>query len=323
MNILLALDSSPASEAVLTEVLARPWPEGAIFCVLHVIDRAIYTGSWARTEPFASAQSDAARSLVKSASDRLSSTSARFGFLGFALALNKGLHVCTEVVEGQPKTAIVEYAEKWGADFVILGSHGHSGVARFLLGSVSKAVVRHAPCSVEIVRSAFEPQARSGGRGMKLLLATDGSEYSEAAARSLVARPWPQGSKVLVLSVAQAMVPAVEPGYVDQEFLERFRKEEVERAQEAVASAERMMRQSGLELATGVREGNPKTVILDEAKSWGANLMVVGSHGRRGLERFLLGSVSEAVAMHAHCSVEVIRERISSQPKQPDGSTAE
>jgi nucleotide-binding universal stress UspA family protein len=53
--------------------------------------------------------------------------------------------------------------------------------------------------------------------------------------------------------------------------------------------------------------GEPRAVILDTAKTWGANLIVLGSHGRRGMDRFLLGSVSEAVAIHAHCSVEVIR----------------
>jgi Universal stress protein family len=51
----------------------------------------------------------------------------------------------------------------------------------------------------------------------------------------------------------------------------------------------------------------PKTIILDEATQWGADLIVLGSHGRRGAERFLMGSISEAVAMHAHCSVEVVR----------------
>jgi nucleotide-binding universal stress UspA family protein len=64
-----------------------------------------------------------------------------------------------------------------------------------------------------------------------------------------------------------------------------------------------------------VLSGNPKEVILDEAQKWGADLIVVGSHGRRGIKRFLLGSVSEAVAMNAHCSVVVVRGRKKSARK--------
>jgi len=58
-----------------------------------------------------------------------------------------------------------------------------------------------------------------------------------------------------------------------------------------------------------VLKGSQRDRIVEESKAWGADLIVVGSHGRRGLTRYLLGSVSEAVAMHAHCSVEVIRDR--------------
>jgi nucleotide-binding universal stress UspA family protein len=60
--------------------------------------------------------------------------------------------------------------------------------------------------------------------------------------------------------------------------------------------------------------GEPRTMILDTAKTWGADLIVLGSHGRRGMDRFLMGSVSEAVAIHAHCSVEVVRSNARSSP---------
>jgi nucleotide-binding universal stress UspA family protein len=63
-----------------------------------------------------------------------------------------GLNVSTVVEEGDPKTNIIDHAAHWHADLIVLGSHGRKGIDRFLLGSVSEAVVRHAPCSVEIVR---------------------------------------------------------------------------------------------------------------------------------------------------------------------------
>jgi nucleotide-binding universal stress UspA family protein len=77
--------------------------------------------------------------------------------------------------------------------------------------------------------------------------------------------------------------------------------------QEAVSRAEQVLASAGLEASGEVLSGNPREIILNDAKKWNADLIVVGSHGRRGFKRFLLGSVSEAVAMNAHCSVVVVR----------------
>lgn len=80
-----------------------------------------------------------------------------------------------------------------------------------------------------------------------------------------------------------------------------------------INGAEQVLASAGLKATAAVRSGNPKELILEEAKEWNADLIVVGSHGRRGFRRFLLGSVSEAVAMKAHCSVVVLRSPASSK----------
>jgi nucleotide-binding universal stress UspA family protein len=82
-------------------------------------------------------------------------------------------------------------------------------------------------------------------------------------------------------------------------------------ARASVDDATEVLRRSGnnFEITGDIVEGSPKRAILDEAEAWVADLIVVGSHGRRGLDRFLLGSVSQAVALHAHCSVEIVRAR--------------
>ena len=90
---------------------------------------------------------------------------------------------------------------------------------------------------------------------------------------------------------------------------ERIREDNTKASTEAVNAAEEIVASAGMKTETAVLEGSPKRRIVEESKAWGADLIVVGSHGRRGLTRYLLGSVSEAVAMHAHCSVEVIRDR--------------
>jgi len=81
------------------------------------------------------------------------------------------------------------------------------------------------------------------------------------------------------------------------------------RAESAVADALQTLRTTGLNICDceATPEGEPRTEILDKAKTWGANLIVLGSHGRQGWDRLMMGSVAESVAFHAHCSVEVIR----------------
>jgi nucleotide-binding universal stress UspA family protein len=147
----------------------------------------------------------------------------------------------------------------------------------------------------------------------KILLATDGSEFSERAARSIAQRPWPEGTEIEVLSVVELVLgnaqALLEPPYMDSDQLELQREQGMRRAQDAVASAVEILSQAFPKVSESISVllSGPKAVIIDEAGKWGADLIVVGSHGHRGIERFLLGSVSEGVAMHAYCSVEVIR----------------
>lgn len=144
---------------------------------------------------------------------------------------------------------------------------------------------------------------------MKILLATDGSDYSVSAARSIAGRPWPTGSAVRIVSVVEQTVSAVDPRYEAGAVAERVRADNSRNSETAVSAAEELIAGAGIKTETAVLEGSPKKRIVEESNAWGAHLIVVGSHGRRGLTRYLLGSVSEAVAMHAHCSVEVIRDR--------------
>lgn len=301
MKILLAIDSSTLSEAVVSEVEARPWPSGTEVCVLTVIDLLALTSAVGYLEPFIKSENEAAITLAQSVSARLD---------------QRGLQTTALAVEGYAGTSIVEEAEKWGADLVFVGSHGHGGFVRFLLGSIAKAVVQNVSCSVEIVRHpkhdkdhpehdrAAEPRG-----GMRILLATDGSVYSAAAARSIAERPWPEGIEVRIVSVIEPMVPAADPWYAAAAVAERVLEESRKKSEEAVAAAQEIVGAAGIKTEAAVLDGSPKKRIVEEATSWRAHLIVVGSHGRRGLTRYLLGSVSEAVAMHAHCSVEVIRDR--------------
>jgi nucleotide-binding universal stress UspA family protein len=293
MNILLAIDHSASSETAVSEVVARPWPAGTKVCVLNVVEPPALLVIPAVLQT----ATEAGQALVKNAADRL---------------IARGLETSTHVVQDNPRTGIAEYAESWGADLVVVGSHGHSAIVRFLIGSVAQALVRCAPCSVEVVRNTIYDKP-ADARAMKILLATDGSEFSLAAMRSFAERPWPEGTTVRALSVAESINAAIEPWYAGARMMERLREDTTTRARDAVLNAEKTLAATGFKLDTSVVTGLSKLAVVYEAKKWGADLIVVGSHGLRGITRLLIGSVAEAVAVHAHCSVEVIRERSTNE----------
>jgi len=147
---------------------------------------------------------------------------------------------------------------------------------------------------------------------MKILLATDGSDCSKAAVDSVAERPWPEGSVVKVISAIELpYTPMTETWALPDTYFKDLETAGMEQARSAVNQAAKRLKSARGELVimTEVADGSAKDVILDEAENWGADLIVLGSHGYKGWRRFLLGSVSHAVATHARCSVEIVRRR--------------
>ena len=147
---------------------------------------------------------------------------------------------------------------------------------------------------------------------MRVLLAIDDSDCSEAAVRAVLEYLKPGDAEVLALHVLEW----------PKELSTAARFAEGAAAADDVLALHEELRHRGSELAEGTavrlrsaqfkacaehREGDPRTIILERASEWHANLIVVGSHGRRGMQRWLLGSVSEAIVRHAACSVAVVR----------------
>ena len=146
---------------------------------------------------------------------------------------------------------------------------------------------------------------------MKILIGVDGSEYSDAALDEVSERTWPKGSQILVVHAFEMpLAPTPEVWALPPEYYEQL--DRVMRTQsDAIieAAVERLQSRLGdaVEIKGKTTLGSPKRVILDEAESLKADLIVVGSHGYPTWERLLLGSVSQAVVSHAKCSVEVVR----------------
>lgn len=289
MRVLIAIDGSKGSEIVLEEALSRPWPSGSHFCLITVIDPFFFT----RAPLLLGEAREAAEKFLGEAAER-------FRTAGWETEL--------DVVLGNPRRAISEFAEAWRTDLVLVGSHGLNALARLALGSTVRAVLRHANCSVEIVRApgnALVP----GKKGARILLATDGSEFSAAAVKAIAERPWPKSTEVKVISVPEFALWLGEFPFFQLAQVEEMNKSALDTARAAVALAKEALRRTGQEVSTDVpveREA-PARTILQVAKEWNADLIVLGSHGRRGFDRLALGSVSESVAMNAPCSVEVVR----------------
>jgi nucleotide-binding universal stress UspA family protein len=145
---------------------------------------------------------------------------------------------------------------------------------------------------------------------MRIILAVDGSSYSAEAAEAVAARPWPPETVIRVLSAVEDVTPpAAELWYGPVESLERARQEMLTHAEWLTTESAESLRASGLTAETAVRHGDARSIIVDEAKEWDADLIVVGSHGYTGLKRLLLGSVAQSVVSHAPCSVEVVRKK--------------
>lgn len=144
---------------------------------------------------------------------------------------------------------------------------------------------------------------------MKILLAIDDSQYSADAVEEVASRPWPLGTTVRVLSAVHIAPIAKEPMFVASVDNDDVRQEITRLHQELTARAADSLRKSGLAAETVVRQGDPRSVIVDEASDWSADLIVLGSHGYSGIKRWLLGSVAQSVVSRAPCSVEVVRRK--------------
>ena len=146
---------------------------------------------------------------------------------------------------------------------------------------------------------------------MKILLATDGSAHSKAAVEEVANRPFPLKTEVRIVSAYAkiSLLMKTEPMGASQEYYAEANHYALQKAKNTIENAAKILRNKNpaLTVTTIVIEGSPKSVILEEAEKFGADLIIVGSHGSGAIERFLLGSVSHAVSLHAKCSVEIVR----------------
>jgi nucleotide-binding universal stress UspA family protein len=295
LRILLATDGSGCADVARDLVAGISWPQGSVIKAVTAIVGvgALFGMPWA--VPSAPRVERYEDDLLQQA-ERVLEATAR----GLA---RTGCEVERAVVRGRAGTAVALEARDWRADLVVAGSRGHGSIATMLLGSVSAELVDSAPCPVLIGRD------RSISR---VVLGHDGSSYARAA-EDLVAE-WPLFASAAIEVVSVAHLPVgwyagLGPQMSSEtiEFVSQSSAESVREHEQMAAESARRLTQAGRRAGSAVVEGNPAAELIRVAKDRQADLIVVGTHGRTGIGRLLLGSVARNVLTHAQTSVLVVR----------------
>ena len=146
MKILVAYDGSPAADAVIDLVIQRPWPERTQVRVVMVIETPMFHPMAGGIEGYPPLSESVRQSLRENANRSVQAAVEK-------LKSKPGIQPTFGVREGAVKSALLDAIREWGSDLVLVGSHGKGALGRLFLGSVSHALVTHAPCNVEVVRS--------------------------------------------------------------------------------------------------------------------------------------------------------------------------
>jgi len=295
MRVLLAYDGSAGAAEAAALAEAIPWPSDSVLRVVSVIEPIMMpiSGPWDRGAALAP-ELDAA--ITEYAHETMREVVERLGASDTSV---EGL-----VLRGRAASVIIDAAVEFRADLVMVGSRGHGTIASLLLGSVSSEVVDHAPCPVLVAR---------GKTLSRVVFATDESPSAHAAETILAQWAIFDGPPILVVSVADVVHPwttGIAPtmyGRVLDAYAADMRQAKLEH-ERAAADATARLRDAGRVVEAEMRHGDAAGEIIAVAEQRGADLIVLGSRGRTGLTRLLLGSVARNVLSGSTASVLIVRD---------------
>lgn len=279
-KILIAVDGSQVSKNVLRQAFKLAPPEKK--CITVVAINPPYEG-------------DILFIGVGNISELLKAPGEKILSEAKEIARSEGVTIETRLEEGEIFEEIINVAEEERCDLIVMGRHGMTRLERALMGSVTAKVIGHFKGRILII-----PTKDTSIGWKNILVATDGSKYSDAAVDEAInyAKSY-EGTLKIVTAV---------------DVTEKFQVQAPELLEESMDNAKKNLddiknkaQQAGVNLETFVREGEPYKVIADLATESNADIIVMGSHGRTGLKRLLMGSVSEKVIGYAPCPVLVVR----------------
>lgn len=311
MRLLIGYDGSESADAALndlqlaglpgeTEVLIvsvgdimmMPAPSSYELVEQAIVSRRVSSGiMFAQTQSLRAMKE--AKEFSAQASDRVRTLFPEWDVRGEALV-------------GNPADELIRKAKEWGADLVVVGSHGRSAIGRLLLGSVSKKLVTDSNISVRVARRASRLRNDVPPR---IIIGVDGSSGAERAVRVVGSRIWPKGTVVRVVAVDDGTSPTRITGILPTAaaMIAGSNEEAAVVARRMVEWAENELSAIGLKTSVTFKKGEPQRMLVEEARKWEADSIFVGSREFSGaFERFRLGSVSTALVTKAPCTVEVV-----------------
>jgi nucleotide-binding universal stress UspA family protein len=216
--------------------------------------------------------------------------------------------VTIDVGVGDSREVILETATAWKADLVVMGARGRRGLSRLILGSVSQTVLLYSPCSTLIARAEDNARMRPITH---ILMPVDDSPHSRNAINWLLQSPWTTGSRIRFLTVMPTlaeeysieMTPVFNNTISEQWDADRARAQQF--LDKTVADVKEKLPES--QISSKLEEGEVASSIIKEIQAFGAQLVIMGSRGNRGLKKIWLGSVSQEVVLQAPIPVEVIK----------------
>ncbi|MEW6131234.1 MAG: universal stress protein [Acidobacteriota bacterium] len=206
---------------------------------------------------------------------------------------------------GSPATEVLRIADEWKPDLIVVGSHGRTALGRFFFGSVSHKIVTEAHATVRVSRCA----ETNGVEKEKLLIAVDGSMNAETAIQTVAHRQFPAETEARVVIVTDPLKPSLVGAFIPRvsEWVDESNKDERNWARDTARQQAEILNRAGFLASYAVREGDPRRELIREAEDWNATTIFVGARGLNTVDRFLLGSVSAAIAQRAECTVEIVR----------------
>lgn len=303
MKIVIAYEGADPGDAALDDLARAGLPtegQATIFTVADIwpVSEESPSADVLRAMPYVAQTRARAKKIIAQASLVANRGAAR------VRALLPGWRVTPEAAADSPAWAIFKKARDSGADLVIVGRRPASRIARWAIGSVSSKVVAECAASVRVARS----RVKRADDPLRLIIGLDGSKHSDKALAQVLERVWPQGTFVRVVAAVDDRLRHAPLG---NPALARFGnpsdKDPRAWVGRLVESAERRLLQKGLAASGRVIDGDPRTVLADQAARWRADALFVGVRGVSRWERALLGSVSAALAARAPCTVEIVR----------------
>ncbi len=284
-NIVVGYDESLSSKAALKEASLRVKQHGGKLTLVHAVffDQEEFAILPSQIEKRFEIGTQVCGEAKKNLQDE-------FGLNG---------SIESYVCQGEPPEVILETAQGKKADLITLGTYGRKGIKRLLMGSVTSQVILNAACDVLVVKREC---TKCAGSYSSLLVPFDGSETSQRALLKACELSKEDGSEVSVLYVI--------PRY--EEMVNFFKTEAISKslyqeAEKIAESAKKLAAGRGVQIKAVVQEGHASEKILEIANKFKNDLIVMGTHGWRGMNKAIMGSTAERIIAYANCPILIVK----------------